>query len=63
MENTVYNLMTQLTQEQKALWRIKKEYTKDAGKNVEVKKFWADLAKDKEKHVKELKELIKKNLK
>lgn len=63
MDNNTYNLVLQLAQEQKSLWRIKKEYIKDASKSADVKKFWTMLAKDKENHVKELKELIKKHLK
>lgn len=63
MDNNIYNLMLQLTQEQKSLWRITKMYAKDSGKNTEVKKFWTNLAKDKEKHIKEIKELVKKYLK
>lgn len=52
-----------MTQESKSLWRIKKEYLKDASKAAEVKKFWQDLAKDKEKHLKDMKALIKKYMK
>ncbi len=63
MDNTLYNLMHQLTQEQKSLWRIKKDYAKDAIKNTEVKKFWMQLTKEKEAQIKSLKELLKKNLK
>ncbi len=63
MDNNVYNLVLQLAQESKSLWRIKKEYLKDASKAAEVKKFWQDLAKDKEKHIKDIKILIKKYMK
>lgn len=61
MDNTLYNLMLQLTQEQKSLWRITKHYLKDA-KSVEIKKFWTKLGKDKEAHIKEIKALIKKHM-
>lgn len=62
-ENNLYNLMTQLTQESRSLWRIKSEYKKDAAKSPASKKFWDILAKDKEKHIIELKALIKAELK
>lgn len=62
-ENNLYNLMMQATVEHVSLWRIKKEYLKDATKSVESKKFWLKMIHDKEKSVKELKALIKKELK
>ncbi|MEK7588410.1 MAG: hypothetical protein AAB438_01180 [Patescibacteria group bacterium] len=54
--------MMQLTEEHKSLWRIQKNYLKDAGKSKEVKDFWTKMAKDKENHIKELGILIKKNM-
>lgn len=60
--NNVYNLMNQMTQESKSLWRIKKLYTKDA-KTKASKDFWSRMTKDKEAHLKELRALIKAELK
>lgn len=57
--NTLYNVMTQLIQEQKSLWRIKNMYIKDAGTNKDMKGFWNELAKDKEEVIKILKEIVK----
>ncbi len=62
-QNNIYNLMNQLTQESKSLWRIKKIYTKDAAKSPEIKKLWSNMAKSKEQDIKELKNLIQKHLK
>jgi hypothetical protein len=62
-ENNVYNLMMQVTVEHVSLWRIKDDYMKDAKSSTEAKKFWSKLAKDKEMHIKELAEIIKKNMK
>lgn len=59
--NHIYNLMNQLVQENKSLWRIKHWYFKEA-QDDEEKRFWKKMEKDKENHVKELAELIKKNL-
>ncbi len=61
--NNLYNLINQLTVEHKSLWRIKSDYMKDAKNSPEAKKFWASLAKDKEMHIKELAQIIKKNMK
>lgn len=62
LDNHAYNLMTQLVQEHKSLWRIRNEYSKDAGDCVDCKAFWTKLEKDKEDHVQELTGLIKKHL-
>jgi hypothetical protein len=61
-ENNLYNLMTQLTQEAKSLWRIQNNYQTDANGNEELSTFWTKLAADKEQHIQELKELIKKQM-
>lgn len=63
LDNQVYNLMLQMTEEHKSLWRIKKHYKEDAKDCEECLAFWDKLEKDKEEHIKELEQLIKKNLK
>ncbi len=55
--------MMQLTEEHKSLWRIKKEYLKDAAKNPKVKAYWTKNAKEKEAQIKELTVLLKGELK
>lgn len=57
--NNLYNLMTQLVQEQKSLWRIKNEYSKDAGKDKELKAFWTEVAAEKELLIEDLQAVIK----
>ena len=58
--NHVYNLMKQYVQEHKSLWRIKRNYIKDAKGHADAIAFWKKLEKDKEKHLKELQALMKK---
>jgi len=60
--NNTYNLMNQITQESKSLWRIKKNYIKEA-KSKDLKSFWTKLAKEKETHLKEMKAFLKSELK
>ena len=60
-QNNVYNLMHQLTQESKSLWRITNNYQNES-LSEEEKAFWTKLATDKESHIVELKALIKKAL-
>lgn len=57
--NNLYNLMTQLVQEQKSLWRIKNDYMKDAAKNKELKAFWAEIAAEKDLLIEDLLAVIK----
>lgn len=59
--NNLHNLMTQMTQESKSLWRIENNYIGEASSGEE-KSFWQNLAEDKKKHIADLKELIKKAL-
>jgi hypothetical protein len=59
--NNSYNLMHQLTQESKSLWRITNNYQNEALSDEE-KVFWQKLAVEKEGHIAELKQLIKKSL-
>jgi hydrogenase maturation factor HypF (carbamoyltransferase family) len=56
--NNVYNLMNQMTQESKSLWRIKNIYHTEA-ESEELKAFWMKQAEQKEQAITELKELIK----
>lgn len=56
--NNLYNLMTQLVQEQKSLWRIKNEYSKDAGKDKDLKAFWTEVAAEKQVLIDDLKAVI-----
>ena len=62
MKNDLFNLINQLTQESKSLWRIKSVYKKDA-KGAEQKSFWAKVEKEKMTLVKELQARIKKEMK
>lgn len=61
MQNNVFNLINQLTQESKSLWRIKDQYQKDA-QTDEQKSFWLKIQKEKEQTVAELQEMVKQEL-
>lgn len=62
MENHIYNLLKQLVQENKSLWRITNSYKNDAGSCENCKTFWDKMKKDKEDHVAELTALVKEHL-
>lgn len=59
LNNNTYNLMMQLIEENKSLWRIKNSYKQDAANCAECLAFWNKLIKDKEEHVEDLQNLIK----
>ena len=61
MKNDLFNLINQLTQESKSLWRIKDQYQTDAV-TEEQKEFWLRIQKEKEVLVAELQERIKKEM-
>lgn len=60
LRNNTYNLMVQIVQENKSVWRIKNEYMKDAVGNDDIMATWKKIEKDKEAHIVELQALIKK---
>jgi hypothetical protein len=63
LDNHLYNLMIQLVQENKSLWRIRNKYLKDAEDCADCQKFWEKMMEDKQDHVNELLGLIKGHLK
>jgi hypothetical protein len=62
LENHHYNLLEQIVDESKSLWRIRYKYKKDAEQCKECIDFWEKLEVDKEAHIKELSKLIKTHL-
>ena len=63
LDNHVYNLMEQIVEESKSLWRLKKMYKQDASDCAQCQAFWNSLEKDKEAHIEELEELIRSHVK
>lgn len=57
--NHIYNLISQLTQEHRSLWRIKKYYLKDAGNCKKCKELWRKLHQQKEEQIKNILEVLK----
>ena len=62
LNNHIYNLITQLTEEHKSLWRIKNEYLTDADNCNQCAAWWKKMAEDKEAHVTDLLGMIKNHL-
>ncbi|MCI0620026.1 hypothetical protein L0Y40_03305 [Candidatus Wolfebacteria bacterium] len=63
LDNNTYNLIEQLAQEHKSLWRIKDEYMKDAEGHADCQTFWKKMEQDKEEHIRDLTKLVKEHLK
>lgn len=62
LDNNIYNLMEQLTIENKSLWRIKNHYKTDAAMDNEMKECWNFLEKEKQEIVKLLVERLRNRL-
>jgi len=61
-DNHLYNLMAQMTEEHKSLWRIKNMYMKDAGDCADCTAFWKKMEQSKEEYIGELQELVMKHM-
>lgn len=61
-DNYVYNLLIQLVEEHKSIWRIENYYIKDCGDRTEDVEFWEKMAADKEAHIKVIEEKVKEYL-
>lgn len=57
-EDNLYNLMNQLVQEQKSVWRIENYYLPQAADQEELE-FWQKIGGDKLMYVEELERLIR----
>ncbi len=53
--------MNQMTEEAKSVWRIEKHYLDEAG-SEEERIFWKTLLQEKENSIRELKELVRKEI-
>ncbi len=62
LSNNVYNLLEQIVEESKSLWRIRQSYKQDAGAFGDCLNFWNKLEMDKEQHINDLRMLIKSHL-
>lgn len=62
LDNHLYNLVEQLAQENKSLWRISDEYQKDAEGCAACQDFWSKMIAEKEQHIADLTQLLKGHL-
>lgn len=61
VKNHTYNLLKQLVQESKSLWRMKNNYEAESDCE-ECRVFWKKLIEKKENTVNELQEILKKHM-
>lgn len=62
LNNHTYNLLKQLVQESKSLWRIKNNYMNDAGDCEDCKNLWKEIMEQKEAHAQKIEEIVKKHI-
>ncbi len=59
MNNHIYNLLSQLVQDRRSIYRIQKYYLKDV-KNCKIcSNFWKTLLKQKEEEARKILEILK----
>jgi len=62
LSDHVYNLMEQIVDESKSLWRISKTYKQEAGDCAQCRALWEKLAEEKASHIEQLEELIRRHI-
>jgi hypothetical protein len=60
VRNNLFNMMNQLVQESKSVWRIKNQYMQEAVGSDDMMTLWKEMEKAKEDHINKLQALIKK---
>ena len=60
LRNNLFNLMNQLVEESKSLWRIKNEYSSEAVGSDDIMNQWKKMEAEKIANIEALKNLIKK---
>jgi len=61
LENQAYNLVSQLTEESRSLWRLKNAYSRDADCNT-CRVYFQKAIQEKEDAIAELRRLVKTHL-
>lgn len=62
LDNHGYNLMTQLVEEHRSLWRIRDAYIRDSGGCQECIEVWQRLAREKENQIRQLEALLRSHI-
>jgi len=62
LNNHQYNILNQLSQESKSLWRIENSYINDAEACDADKEVWQKVAEEKKKCIAYLEEQLKENM-
>lgn len=61
-DDHLYNLMSQLVEEHKSLWRIKGKYKEDADQCGDCTAIFEKMEKRKEQNIKDMKKMLKHHL-
>ncbi len=62
LNNHAYDLLAQLTEEHKSLWRMREMYESDSDRCPQCQEMWQRLEEQKLRNVAELEELLKSHL-
>lgn len=62
LNNHAYDLLAQLTEEHKSLWRMREMYESDSDRCPQCQEFWQQMEEQKLRNVAELEEMLKNHL-
>jgi len=62
LDNHAYNLMSQIVEDHRSLWRMRDMYENDSGECQECRQQWQELADRREAELNTLVEQLKKHL-
>ena len=59
LDNYAYNLMSQIVEDHRSLWRMRDVYENDCGEVSGCREMWSKMAEDRERELDELVERLK----
>lgn len=62
LDNHAYNLMSQIVEDHRSLWRIRDTYENDSGECRQCREMWKRLADSREAELNEMIDLLKAHL-
>jgi hypothetical protein len=62
LDNHAYNLMSQIVEDHRSLWRMRDMYENDSGECGECRELWKGLADSREAEVNMMVEMLKSHL-
>ena len=62
LDNHVYNLMSQIVEDHRSLWRMRDLYENNSGECAECRELWRGMASSREAELKNMIEILRRHL-